>query len=125
MGLFDEKHGLTPEQVSKLARQTVSQDDIIQMVKSALREAIGDAETMPSPQARKFIQDIMFPKDASQFEDVKWKRVVFCSFSEYNEIQKLKKEVEQLRTENARLEEKLTEYDPDMLDTRDIELDHE
>lgn len=127
MSLFDDKGGLTPEKVSKLAREVVTEQDIKEMVRAAVTEAIGDGDMGSSPQARKFLQDILFPKDSSQFEDVKWKRVVFCTFEEWNNVEQLKKEILKLEAENERLKSALHEVNPtiDDDDPWDADLDIE
>jgi hypothetical protein len=123
MGLFDGKRGITPEKVAQLAKSVVSEDDIVSIIRAAVDEAIGADEVAPSPQARKFLQDVLFPKDSSQFEDVKWKRVVFCTFKEYNEIQKLKRENAKLAKENEELTAKIAELDTESLDMEGLDFD--
>lgn len=112
MSLFEGKTGLSPAEVSKIARGVVSEADIANLVKAALIEATEES----NPQARKFLQDVIFPKDADSIEDTKWKRVVFCTFDQYNEMNQLKSKVAKLEKENLELKEKLTEFDPELLE---------
>lgn len=56
-----------------------------------------------NPQAWTFVQKILFPDDKSAVEDTRWKRVVFCTFQEYNEVVQLKARIAELEAENKEL----------------------
>ena len=91
------KAGLTPDEVLKIARQVMTEQDLADVVRIALEDAKQGGPA--ASQARNFIQNVMFPKDTSAVEDVRFKRVVFCSFQEFNEVEKLKARVAELEGE--------------------------
>lgn len=92
---------MSPDEALAIARGCVTEEDLKAVVKAALLAAQGDDATAAG--ARTFLKDVLLPKDTSKVEDRRFKAISICTFEQYNEVNKFKKTINELRTLVAKL----------------------
>lgn len=99
---MENRRNLTPEEVLSIFRSQATPEAMRRIAALVVLDAESE-DPRERQQARAFLKEVLLPKDLSKVEDTRFKRVVFCSFEEYNEIQKLQKRVAELERENEKL----------------------
>jgi hypothetical protein len=91
---------LTPDELLATARSVVTKEQVEALMRLTVQDAL-DLDSKTCVQSRQFAGSLIFPKDTSKVEDTRFKAVAFCTFSEYNEIQKYKARIAELEAEIA------------------------
>lgn len=96
---------MTADEMLAVARATITPAAVRAVMQDAMSVALGDKEgDSASAAARNFLALVMFPKDTNKSEDNRFKRVVFCTFEQFNEMKAKDAKI-------AELEAKLAKYE--------------
>jgi hypothetical protein len=63
---------LTPDEMLEIARSVVTKENVEDLMKGALAEALSEE---PTAQSRLFVREIILPKDTTKVEDTRFKRL--------------------------------------------------
>lgn len=96
---------MTADEMLAVARATITPAIVEGIMHDSVRVAMGEREgDSASAAARNFLALVMFPKDTNKSEDNRFKRVVFCTFDQFNQMKEKDAKI-------AELEAKLAKYE--------------